>query len=274
MAIYGSRMSEPQTDELVLDIVLRTCAASHYALVDLVKRHYLLVWMTGALSATAPGSQGSLGRIMKLVELFNVVWNKLGQVGSSSKKSSEKTEVEESDEQQTEQVARTPPLTFLNQMYGVAMTLVHKLRENSRPLLASLSASDENKTAGGGGQWRSALVELFKAKKQLLAAMTRSAQLQHYDANNNRCLSDRLLDLLRLDIDQPTASRVDNEDHHGDDDKGHKEQQNSLAFESIIRLINGPTSTTTDGTRREGTKRKSSTIDSFVDSFTKLIKQA
>ena len=84
MAIYGSRMSEPQTDELVLDIVLRTCAASHYALVDLVKRHYLLVWMTGALSATAPGSQGSLGRIMKLVELFNVVWNKLGQVGSSS----------------------------------------------------------------------------------------------------------------------------------------------------------------------------------------------
>ena len=52
LAIYDSKISDSETKQSILNIVLRTCGCK-YALIELIKRHYLLIWLSNTLEGNS-----------------------------------------------------------------------------------------------------------------------------------------------------------------------------------------------------------------------------
>lgn len=112
MSIYDSTLSDTELKGLILDLIYRTCSSSRYALIDLIKRHYLLVWLTSVLESSRSSSSSTIDSskvnlFYKLLLIYNKIWSELGQ---------------RKDESQP-----APPITFLNQMSLLANSARLKL---------------------------------------------------------------------------------------------------------------------------------------------------
>jgi len=115
LSIYDSRMSDNETKTTILNIVLRTCN-SKYALIELIKRHYLLVWLSNSMEGNLANSRNSevnMEVFYKQIQIFILIWRQLG--ANRLIKNGE-----------TEEVV-PPPLTFLNQMLILMKYILDKL---------------------------------------------------------------------------------------------------------------------------------------------------
>lgn len=120
LAIYDSKISDVETKNLILNIVLRACSCK-YALIQLVKRHYLLVWLSNSLEGSSckkGTTEMNLSIFYKLIQIYILVWNQLGV-----------NRVVTDPETNREQVL-PPPLTFLNQMFILMKLFLKKLINN------------------------------------------------------------------------------------------------------------------------------------------------
>jgi hypothetical protein len=126
LAIYDSKISDLETKTLILNTVLRACNCK-YALIQLVKRHYLLIWLSNALQGGSKrnGGEMNLQIFYKLTQIYIVIWSQLGI-----------NRVVTDPETKKEQVL-PPPLTFLNQMF-ILMKLFLKKLINSHARLNEL----------------------------------------------------------------------------------------------------------------------------------------
>lgn len=114
MGIYDSRLSDLELKHLIVNLLLRACESSKYALIDLVKKHYFLIWITSVVNSIKPNNDAAL--FYKFIRLFNLIWRQLG--ATSAKRD-----------------APAAPITFLNQMYVLAKVFLKKLVENNRRLI-------------------------------------------------------------------------------------------------------------------------------------------
>lgn len=117
-AIYSSRLSDWDLRDQILGLFTRVCEV-RYALVDLIKRHYLLVWLSGLVAAVSLGSgshTAEMSLLGQMIQIYVRVWAALGRRASHDRDAS----------------TSPPPLTFLNQMVLLSSELVKKLDANKR----------------------------------------------------------------------------------------------------------------------------------------------
>lgn len=155
MAIYESKMSDLETKLSILTLIYRTCQCK-FALVDLIKRHYLLIWLTNLLESNLSKSnqQAEISIFYKLIQIYILIWNQLGS--NRIVKIDDKEEVVQ------------PPLTFLNQMFILMKLFLAKLITNHSKINDlkydfKPSKSDENSISLG----RLVIKNFFKVKRQL-----------------------------------------------------------------------------------------------------------
>ncbi len=118
LAIYDSKMSDQETKTSILSIVLRTCSCK-YALIELIKRHYLLVWLSNSMEGNLSNGKNTeviMSVFYKQIQIFILIWRQLG--ANRLIKSGD-----------TEQLL-PPPLTFLNQMFILMKSILDKLLKN------------------------------------------------------------------------------------------------------------------------------------------------
>ncbi len=119
MSIYSSKMSDLDTKLAILNLIHLTCQCK-FALIDLIKRHYLLVWLSNILEECLNRSnqQTELNIFYKLIQIYILIWNQLGS-----------NRIVKSEDDSTEQLL-SPPLTFLNQMFILMKIFLAKLMVN------------------------------------------------------------------------------------------------------------------------------------------------
>ena len=108
LAIYSSKLGEFDIKLSILHLIYKTCKCK-FALIDLVRKHYLLVWMSGVLEASQISqTDNDMNIFFKLLQIFNLIWLQLGNAKS-------------------QQEDHAPPITFLNQMYVLMKIFLKKL---------------------------------------------------------------------------------------------------------------------------------------------------
>lgn len=107
-------MSDWELRDQILMLILKACHIK-YALVDLIKRHFLLTWLTSVLvDLSINNSNHDMALLGRLIEIFTKTWHMLGRHDSKESESS------------------PPPITFLNQMFVLAREFFNKLELNQR----------------------------------------------------------------------------------------------------------------------------------------------
>jgi hypothetical protein len=115
LAIYSSKLGEYDIKLSILNLIFKTCKCK-FALIDLVRKHYLLIWLSGILeSSQISQSENDLNIFYRQLQIFNLIWS---QLGTNSKSQQNK---------QTESQNIVPPITFLNQMYVLMKIFLKKL---------------------------------------------------------------------------------------------------------------------------------------------------
>ena len=114
LSIYDSKQSDHDTKLLILNLLHRTCHCK-YALVELIKRHYLLLWLTSVLESlnASLNVQQSLKNSAfelynKMLKIYNLIWQQLSNKLASENKAQ-------------------LPITFLNQMHILTKVFHEKL---------------------------------------------------------------------------------------------------------------------------------------------------
>jgi hypothetical protein len=165
-------MSELDVKILILNLLFKTCECK-FALIDLIKRHYFLIWLTSVLEnlnqMRLNQNDSNFNLFFKMIQIFNLIWTQLGVVSSPD---------------------HQVPITFLNQMYVLMKSILNKLSLNHKKV--SLTANNNHQIV---------LDEFFKVKTQLLNS------IQKYDFNlikhsekNLENLNKKLTDLL-IDVE-------------------------------------------------------------------------
>ena len=115
MAIFTSKLGEYDIKLSILNLIFKTCKCK-FALIDLIRKHYLLIWMSGVLeSSHISQNENDLNIFYKLLQIFNLIWSQLGNNSGPR------------DQKQLDARNTTPPITFLNQMYALMNIFVKKL---------------------------------------------------------------------------------------------------------------------------------------------------
>ena len=118
LSIYDSKLSDSELNSLILDLILKTCKCK-YALIDLIKRHYLLVWLTNAFEKFHIKNQNlNSSQSKKLLRIFVLIWQQLGQSESSPQE-------------------ELLPITFLNQMFVCSRIIINKLSTNFKTIASN-----------------------------------------------------------------------------------------------------------------------------------------
>jgi hypothetical protein len=179
LSIYDSKMSEMDVKILILNLLLKTCECK-FALIDLIKRHYFLIWLTGVLvtlnQMRLNQNDSNFNLLFKMIQIFNLIWKQLGVVSSPD---------------------HQVPITFLNQMYILMKNILNKLSLNHKKL--STSTSNNNQLV---------LDDFFKVKTQLVNS------IQKYDFNlikhNEKSLENlnKKLDDLMIEIESVDFDRI------------------------------------------------------------------
>ena len=111
-------MSDWELRDQILMLILKACHIK-YALVDLIKRHFLLTWLTSVLvDLSINNSNHDIALLGKLIEIFTKTWHMLGR--------------HDSNESESSSSSPPPPITFLNQMFVLAREFFNKLDVNQR----------------------------------------------------------------------------------------------------------------------------------------------
>lgn len=116
-------MSDLELKTLILNLLLRTCECK-FALIDLVRKHYFLIWMTSVLESnhfkhsTSLSNESNVNLFIGLIKIYNLIWKQLG-----------KSEI--------------VPLTFLNQMYILMKLFLEKMTLNSKYVMDMLNQRKE-----------------------------------------------------------------------------------------------------------------------------------
>jgi hypothetical protein len=174
LSIYDSKLSDSELNLLVLDLIFKTCKCK-YALIDLIKRHYLLVWLTNAFEKFHVKNQNlNSNQFKKLLRIFVLIWQELGQSESSP-----------NDE--------LLPITFLNQMSVCARVILNKMSANFKAI--STNEHDESKEQQKSFQIGEILKDVFKCNRQI------HTSIQKYNFNlfleqNEMSLSQKLNELV------------------------------------------------------------------------------
>ena len=167
LSIYDSRVSDLETKTQILNILLAACRCK-YSLVDLIKRHYLLVWMTSVLeknSTRAVQNEAGVKIFHKLIQIFILIWQQLGS-----------NRIVKASDGLTEQ-SLSPPLTFLNQMFVLTKLFLEKLISlNSRLNEIKLEFTDDKNTEASNTESAGFCISLgkcvvkrfFKARKEIV----------------------------------------------------------------------------------------------------------
>lgn len=204
LSIYDSKLSDQDTKISILNIILKT-ADCKYALIDLIRRQYLLVWLASVLennSVRLLSNEMKVNFFQKFIELYVLIWKQLGKA-SKSIKDGEETEYK-------------PPNTFLNQMYIIMQALNRIILLNYKKISDLITQDYTTESAQNGeeskiSKTRLDLKEYFKCNRELIEAVgDYNSALVRFENENN-------LDKCILDL----------------------QNENEVKFESIIDLIHG-----------------------------------
>lgn len=172
-------MSEMDVRILILNLLLKTCECK-FALIDLIKRHYFLIWLTSVLESQNQmrlnQNDSNMNLFIKVIQIFNLIWSQLGIVTSPD---------------------HQVPITFLNQMYILMKNILNKLSLNHKKVTLSLSTSNNHQLV---------LDEFFKVKRELLNSIQKyDFNLIKYSEKNletlNKKLSDLIIDIESINFD-------------------------------------------------------------------------
>ena len=173
MSIYGSKLGEFDIKLSILSLIHKTCKCK-FALIDLIRKHYLLVWMSGAVQSSQLNSaDNELSLFCKLLQVFNAIWLQLGNGASAE--------------------AAAPPVTFLNQMFALMKLLLNRL--------ASLKEMDANEhkssqLAISNHAWQKVEMECFFKVKHELCEAIKSLDFNLVQFEHEESLSKRLKRVL------------------------------------------------------------------------------
>lgn len=127
-------MSDFETKSLILSVLHRTSECK-FALIDLIRRHYFLIWMTSVLetnqfkfSSQNSSNDSQFCLFLSIVQIYNLIWNQLGK-----ERTVERVDEESSNTTTTEIVGA--PLAFLNQMYILMKLIEQKMILSSKKLI-------------------------------------------------------------------------------------------------------------------------------------------
>ncbi|CAF0751073.1 unnamed protein product [Brachionus calyciflorus] len=137
LSIYDSKISDYEVKNLILDLLLRTCETK-FNLIDLIKKHYFLIWMTSVLE-TIVIDENKCEHFIKLIKIYSLIWRQLSVVKDQKL-----------------------PLGFLNQMFVLMRVIREKLAENEKRFEAMFIESLETKKV---------LEEFFRINDELIGIM-------------------------------------------------------------------------------------------------------
>lgn len=128
LSIYDSKFSDYETKLSILELIKSTCYIK-YALIDLIKRHYLIIWLTNTLIKQQEDEQifhlqqrqdkqrknysNTQNLFYKLCEIYLLIWHQLdvenNEINENKMNQESEKEVKSNDFK--------PPILFLTQMF-------------------------------------------------------------------------------------------------------------------------------------------------------------
>jgi len=153
MAIYDSKMSDLDTKLSILNLIYKTSQCK-FSLIDLIKRHYLLIWLSNITEQclTKSNQQIEINIFYKLIQIYILIWNQLGSTRT------------------VENELVNPPLAFLNQMFILMKIFLAKLVANHLKIMelkyefTSLNSKETSSINLG----RLVIRNFFKVKRELI----------------------------------------------------------------------------------------------------------
>jgi hypothetical protein len=132
-------MSDNETKHLIVDLIYRA-SDSKYILADLIQKHYLLIWLTNLFEECISHKRHqpvhfsfnkqdkqhnnvNVNLFWKAMTIFQKIWTQLG---------GEENGTIEAD---GDNLPKTPPITFLNQMFVLMRIIIKKLANNYSVLI-------------------------------------------------------------------------------------------------------------------------------------------
>jgi hypothetical protein len=168
MSIYNSKMSDLDIKLSILSLIYKTSKCK-FSLIDLIKRHYLLIWLTNiteqcllnkSTNNNNNNQQTDINIFYKLIQIYILIWNQLG--------STRTVKATTNDEQQIV----TPPLTFLNQMFILMKIFLAKLVANHLKIMELkfefISEENNNNHNNSINLGRLVIRNFFKVKRQII----------------------------------------------------------------------------------------------------------
>ncbi len=180
LAIYNSKFIEPDIKLDILNLLTEICKFK-YSLVDLIKRHYFVVWLTNSFKLCA-----DLNEFFKLLEIYIMIWNQIMYDGNNSEPNDAEERMQIDGLDGTEPKAESKaPVLFLNQMFVLMLEILQKF-DSKQTDIKDLK----------GSPLESRLIEnFFKNAAQLLYKLNERDQKFQL---NSMCLK-RLFRILDLD---------------------------------------------------------------------------
>ena len=177
MSIYNSKMSDLDIKLSILSLIYKTSKCK-FSLIDLIKRHYLLIWLTNITEQcllikstnTNNNQQTEINILYKLIQIYILIWNQLGST-RTVKATTTNDDDDDDDNEQQEQIV-TPPLTFLNQMFILMKIFLAKLVANHLKIMELkfefISEEKNNNNNNSINLGRLVIRNFFKVKRQII----------------------------------------------------------------------------------------------------------
>ena len=186
MSIYSSKMGDLDTKISILNLIYLTCQCK-FALIDLIKRHYLLVWLSNILEECLNRSnqQTEVNIFYKLIQIYILIWHQLGSNRIVKSKNDD-------DDDSSEQIL-SPPLTFLNQMFILMKIFLVKLMANHSKInelkfeyKKSESVDHSPSNSNGISLGKLVIRNFFKVKRELTESLkSHNLNLINFDSSDN-----------------------------------------------------------------------------------------
>jgi hypothetical protein len=149
LSIYDSKLSDHELKSLILKVIYQTCACK-YALVDLIKRHYILIWLSSVLESLNNGvvvsgqvTDSAVVLFHRMMQIYIRIWSELSSTAAVAKTEGVSDEKSQSGESSTTP-KQGPPLTFLNQMYMLTKALLSKMIVYHKRVVLVKEVADSN----------------------------------------------------------------------------------------------------------------------------------
>ncbi len=75
LSIYNSKFIDSDVKIDILNLLKETCKFK-YSIYDLIKKHYLIVWLTNSVKKSIDTST-NLSEFFKLTEIYIMIWNQI-----------------------------------------------------------------------------------------------------------------------------------------------------------------------------------------------------